>query len=285
MQSKLDTLVTDIYAVLDKLNDGEDISPILEPHVDEFLQDIKVALMHWCVPQQTKGNLRMSNIGVPNRRLWFDTTSPNESERMTPNTHLKFLYGHILEQVLLLFVRAAGHHISDEQVEVEVDGIKGHMDAVIDGEVVDIKTASPFAFQKFQNGTLADNDPFGYLAQLAGYEQSQGTGQGGFLVINKVDGQICLFRPDDLDKPNVKNRIAEVKDVLALDTPPEMCYNPEPEGKAGNMVINKNCSFCPHKFECHKDANDGQGLIGYRYHNGVKYFTHVEKEPRVERIS
>ena len=42
--------------------------------------------------------------------------------------------------------------------EVKVKGVQGHMDCVIDGEVIDIKTASGFAFKKFKDGTLREDD-------------------------------------------------------------------------------------------------------------------------------
>ena len=67
------------------------------------------------------------------------------------------------------------------------------MDCVIDGEVVDIKTASGFAFKKFRDGTLAEDDAFGYMAQLAGYEQAEGTKNGGFLALNKESGELAMF--------------------------------------------------------------------------------------------
>ena len=77
------------------------------------------------------------------------------------------------------------------------------MDCKIDGEVIDIKSASGYAFQKFKNGTLADDDAFGYMAQLAGYEKAEGTTGGGFLAINKENGELALFKPQELDKPNI----------------------------------------------------------------------------------
>ena len=48
------------------------------------------------------------------------------------------------------------------------------------------------------------NDSFGYMAQLAGYEAAEGTDQGGFLAINKETGELWFFRPDELDKPDIK---------------------------------------------------------------------------------
>jgi hypothetical protein len=55
-----------------------------------------------------------------------------------------------------------------------------------------------------------------------------------------------------------------------------------PDGKKGNMKLNKNCNYCPHKFDCYADANGGQGLRGFKYSNGITYLTHVEVAPRVE---
>ena len=50
------------------------------------------------------------------------------------------------------------------------------------------------------------------------------------------------------------------------------------------MKIHRGCSYCPHKFVCHSDSNDGQGLRGFRYAKGVVYFTKVVKEPNVEEV-
>ena len=50
------------------------------------------------------------------------------------------------------------------------------------------------------------------------------------------------------------------------------------------MRVHKNCNYCPYKFECHKDANNGEGLRGFKYSKGVTYFTQVIKEPNVEEV-
>ena len=176
------------------------------------------------------------------------------------------------------------HKITDEQKEVEINGIKGHMDCKIDGEVVDIKSASGFSFSKFSKGLLAEDDPFGYLSQLAAYEHAEGTNEGGFLVINKETGELCFYQPEELDKPNVKQKIKDLKHKLTLVNPPDFCYSPIPEGKSGNMRLPKNCTYCPHKFECHKDSNNGEGLRTFKYSKGLMYFTEVVKKPKVEEV-
>jgi hypothetical protein len=285
---ELKTLVPDIYALLDKLNNGETVEGDIGPHIDKCVEDIREAIMHWATPQirSRHDGLRMSNIGKPNRRLYYDLNDDNEEgiSNEHPSLQIKFLYGHILEQILLMLAKAAGHAVTCEQQEVNVEGIKGHMDSVIDGEVVDVKTASSFSFKKFATGQLAEDDAFGYLPQLAGYEEAKGTRGGGFFVIDKVTGEICLYIPEDLDKPNIVSRIAEAKGIKELDTPPELCYPDIPNGKAGNMTINRLCGFCPHKELCRADANDGAGLRKFQYSGKIEYFTEVIKAPRVEEI-
>ncbi len=284
-QKQLDTLVPDIYEILGNLSKGEPL-PITEEALDETMASMKEAILHWATPRKrdTDFTVRMSNVGKPSRQMWFEKRDPSGRGDVDGATQIKFLYGHILEEIVLMLVRMAGHNVTDEQKEVTVNGIVGHMDCKINGQVVDVKSASKFAFNKFRNGTLAADDPFGYLGQLAGYEKAEGTDEGGFLVINKESGELCMYVPDDLDKPNIDTKINSLLDELKLDTPPEMCYNPEPEGLKGNMKLPKGCTWCKYKHECHKDANDGEGLRTFKYSTGFKYLTKVVAEPKVDEI-
>ena len=276
---KLENLVSDIYSVLSPLTEGEALD-ISDEDIDDFGEAIKDVVRHWATPKARDSNtLRMSNIGKHSRQLWYDLKYKRE-ESSFENSHLpiKFLYGHLLEEVLLFLVKMSGHKVEDEQKEVEVKGVKGHIDCKIDGEVIDIKTASGFAFNKFRNGTLREDDPFGYMAQLAGYEEAEGTTNGGFLVINKESGELTLYQPEELDKPYAPKIIEDIKESLNNNEPPEVCYEPIPEGKSGNMKLPKNCVYCNHKFRCYPD------LRVFKYSKGLVYFTEIVNEPKVEEV-
>ena len=239
----LDTLVEDIYNKIGVLADGEHME-LDEATIDKFGESMKEVLYNWSHPAP-RGNttLRMSNVGRKERQLWYDMKTEGTPERMPPSLFIKFLYGHLLEEIVLFLIKLSGHTVTSEQKEVTVSGIKGHMDCVIDGEVVDIKTASGFAFKKFKDGTLAENDIFGYMAQLAGYEAAEGTSNGGFLALNKESGELALYKPDNFDKPNIKKKIRDVKAAVKLDKPPNLCYNPIPDGKSGNMQLPRECVY------------------------------------------
>ena len=282
---KLDTLIDDIYGQLSELSEGREFN-LSEEDLDFTLARIKDSVLAWARPSERNSEftLRMSNIGRPARQLWYEYNLPSESSVPSPATQVKFLYGHILEEIVLMLVRAAGHKVSDEQKEIDVRGIKGHIDCKIDGEVVDVKTASKIAFNKFREGRLREDDPFGYMSQLAGYEEAEKSSGGGFLVINKESGELCLYRPEELDKPNINKQIQDVRKSLKLATPPPRCYESIPDGKKGNMKLNRNCYYCAFKFECHKDCNNGRGLRTFKYASGLSYLTHVEVAPRVEEV-
>jgi hypothetical protein len=282
---QLKDLVPDIYRHLESLSDGIPL-PLTETEIDKTVADMKVALMSWATPRERNKDftLRMSNIGKPSRQLWYEKRDEQGRGGIDGATQIKFLYGHLLEEIVLMLVRMAGHTVTDEQKEVKVEGILGHMDCKINGEVVDVKTASRFAFNKFREGRLAQDDPFGYMGQLAGYEKAEGTDQGGFLVLNKESGELCMYVPDDLDKPNITTTINKLVPALKLDTPPDLCYDLIADGKKGNIKLPKGCSWCKYKYQCHQDANDGDGLRTFRYSNGLTYLTTVVVEPKVEEL-
>jgi hypothetical protein len=112
-------------------------------------------------------------LGKKDRQIWYDANMPEAQRKLPGKMEFKFLYGDVLEVLMLFLAKEAGHEVTHEQHEVDVDGVKGHMDAVIDGIPVDCKSASSYSFQKFLNGPFFD-DPFGYVKQLSGYAHAIG---------------------------------------------------------------------------------------------------------------
>tara|TARA_R110001632_G_scaffold73781_5_gene169513 strand:- start:6787 stop:7641 length:855 start_codon:yes stop_codon:yes gene_type:complete len=280
----LSTVVPDIYSSLEQLSAGVPLD-INEEELEHTVGRIREALVSWATPRESKDfTIRMSNIGKPSRQLWYESRDDKRSSDIDGATQIKFLYGHLLEEIVLMLVRVAGHEVTDEQKEVSVEGVLGHMDCKINGEVVDVKTASRFAFNKFRDNRLHLDDPFGYLGQLSGYEEAEGTNSGGFLVLNKESGELCMHIPEQENKIIASDKIKSIKDELGIDTAPALCYNPIPDGQKGNMILPKGCSWCKYKYKCHVDSNDGAGLRTFKYSNGLKYFTEVKSEPKVEEL-
>lgn len=270
------TLSDDIYKVIEGEIKVDDIA------YDELAEAICETIhRRLSDTEPVRKTLGLSSVGKPLRKLWYDFHSDIELVKPTPSMRLKFLFGDIIEDLLLWLVEVSGHTVTDRQKEVNCCGIIGHIDSIIDGEVVDIKSASPKSYLKFLIGSLPENDPFGYLAQITAYDKEVGKGNPGFLVMNKVTGEICEYRPDPIfDMPDVEPIIEKAKAVVDSDTPPdELCYEPVPDGASGNMKLATGCEYCPYKHLCFPD------LRAFKYANGVRYLTRVVKEPKVEEIT
>jgi hypothetical protein len=275
MMKTIDTLVDDIYGLF-----GGDVKfdPELFEKFGGNVRDLMDARFH--TKRDGDPYLRMSNIGRPDRQLWYDMHPDGNKEEFIPSTLIKFAYGDLIEQMVILYAKMAGHTVEYEQGEVEVDGVKGHIDCKIDGVVVDVKSASSYSWQKFDSGALLEpgNDPFGYVAQLAGYVEALTPGaEGAFLAVDKTLGKLTLLRVParTLADFYVRNRIEHIKEVVASDEVPDRCYEDVPDGKSGNRKLSTGCSYCAHKFRCWPD------LKTYFYSNGPRYLTKVVKEPRV----
>ena len=283
---KIDTLVEDIYSLFDPLVEVDLNDKEIDEHLDSFTKSVKETLRMFLKEKPTqKRNLRLSAIGKPTRQLWYDKHSKDEPKPLEPSTRVKFLYGHMLEDLLILFSRLAGHTVTDLQKTVSVNGIKGHQDCVIDGVLVDCKSASGRSFEKFSKNKLYSDDPFGYIAQISAYAEGNGVNEAAFLVIDKQHGNICLTDVHSLEMINAKERIDYLKTALDKDNPPDRCYDSIPDGLSGNRKLAIGCLYCSHKRGCWSDANQGQGLRAFNYAKGLRYLTQVSKAPNVEEVT
>lgn len=269
---KIDTLANDIY---DLLENGTK-SPKQEhlfAMASEIVDSMKKQLWTGTTPSK-KGKLRMSNIGKPcTRALWYDINGDEKAERLTPQTKLKFIVGDIVESVILYLVKESGHTVTDQQKEVELQGIKGHIDAVIDGELVDVKSSSSYGMRKFKEGTLPQDDPFGYIGQISGYATALGKKSGTFLAFDKSAGELAVYKHDDIDDSNKK--IKKVLSDTSQEEPPERAFGTVPERGTKKAKLGINCSYCSHKQSCWED----KGLtLGFKSSRPVFYVGKQEHE-------
>jgi len=280
----VDTLVKDIYDLFSldpiKMDEKE-----VDKHIDTFGEMLKVHIKAFMYEEpRTRGNLRLSAIGKPDRQLWYDVNSKKEIEDLAPSTRIKFLYGYILEELLLLCASIAGHKVTDQQKEVSVEGVLGHQDAMIDDVLVDCKSASGFSFKKFKDNKLLEDDPFGYIGQISAYAQANGVNEAAFLVIDKSSGEICLTPIHQMEMDNAKNRVKHLKGMVVNDHVPDRCYAPVPDGESGNLKLAIGCIYCNHKRECWSNANQGKGIRAFKYSRGLNFLVQVSKEPKVEEV-
>ena len=274
---KIDTLVKDMY---DTISEGK--QPSMKD-VESFAENIKINIMSLFDKYSENNNLRMSQIGKPDRQVWYQSRDIKK-EKLPAWAKIKFAYGYMLEELLLLLAKTAGHEVKNEQKELEIEGVLGHQDCEIDGVVTDCKSASAYSFKKFSNRSLLKDDPFGYIAQLSAYADAQNKKGGAFLAIDKQSGRICLMSVHDMEMINAKDRVLHLKNVVANDTVPSKCYDDIADGASGNRKLDVGCSYCAYKVNCWQDANNGKGLRKFIYANGPRYLTQVVKKPDVIEV-
>ena len=277
----IDTLIEDVYALFEKT----DWSPN-PAHIERFGN--RLARHISARASQARGNpsLRFSNLGTEcDAKLWHHINNPEGSEALSPSTKIKFLFGDILEELLLFLAEEAGHHVVGQQDELEINGVVGHRDAIIDGRLVDVKSASSIAFRKFKEHKLPDDDPFGYITQLGAYlhasrEDPRVVNKDimSFFVIDKQMGTILLdtYRAPEIDYPNLIE--TKVKAICNPSVPPRG-YEPVADGKSGNEKLCTQCSYCNEKWSCWGDQ-----LRTFIYSTGPVYLTKVERQPKVVEV-
>lgn len=277
------TIVEDIYNVVLTKETPEDVDT--EAEIERFGEAMKELMRtQFSEFERDRRALRLSAIGHPKRKLWHRLKGTKQ-EKILPHAYVKFLYGHVIEEMMVFLTRMAGHSVTDQQKVCEVEGVKGHMDCRIDGVLTDVKSASSQSFKKFKDGTLAFDDPFGYVAQIKAYAHSEGDDRYGWLAFDKSLGHITYLMYDekapsspDVIKYDIAEKVRDVKKLAGLSEPPQLCHGTLDDGKSGNKRLAAGCSYCEYKQSC------WPSLRAFAYSGGPKYLVEVKREPQVNEI-
>jgi hypothetical protein len=230
------------------------------PVLNSMVKDVKVALEKQLVDSRNPDfRLRMSNIGRSYCQLWFDKNAP-EKKLPFPNSFLiNMILGDLVEAIMKGILTESGVVWKDgEHLKLNIGKhtINGTPDLIIDGAVWDIKSCSPWAYANkwIDFAKLKEGDPFGYIGQLVGYSRALDLKAGGWIVINKANGQFKFITADGIDMEAELAILEEVCDKITDNAEFERCYKPIEESfrkvKTGNLILGIECGFCQHKYSC-----------------------------------
>jgi hypothetical protein len=232
-----------------------------ENTIEQIANDIKDALhRQFNSKQKRKYSLRMSSIGRPSCQQWFEKNLPDKALPKPTTFVMNMMLGDIVEAVFKGLLKEAGADFKNsEQVKLKLKDktIKGTYDLILDDQVDDIKSASNWSYRyKFESfDTLKEGDGFGYIGQLAGYAKATNTKAGGWWVVNKANGDFKYVPATGIE---VDKEVSKMEETIKAVESKELvrCFEPEPEyfrsKPTGNMVLNKNCTFCDFRQECWK---------------------------------
>lgn len=207
--------------------------------------------------------LRLSGLGKPlcqtiaEKEGWKKTLA--EPQRMP----MRLASGNLLESYVVMLLRASGLPVDAVQIPTSVEIgdaiVRGTADIIIGGTLFDIKTASDFSFKKFASGfdAILESDPFGYVVQGYCYAEGLDMPFGGWIVVNKNTGDICVCCTPDLDADIKARALATAResvDAVLFDRDFTRSFEAVEETfsrkPTGNKVLDFTCSYCPFKKEC-----------------------------------
>lgn len=282
MSKSLDTLVADIYGVIEGKGGWDET-------ITEFLSTsiANVAEARFSQEQLPRDYLSLSALGTPcDRKLWYRINQIKDSQPLGPEAIGTFFYGDLIEALVLSLAKAAGHTVEGMQDRVSVFGVSGQRDAVIDGVTVDVKSASKHGFEKFRTHNLREDDPFGYISQLSSYVYAgkddplvKNKTEGAFLVVQKDRFKLCLDRYDFTEEiANKEQEIERIKAMVAGPIPEDR-IPPVPQSKSSpNTQLSTTCGYCEFRKVCWPEART------FLYSTGPAYLVDVVNEPRVTEL-
>ena len=265
-----------IRSTLEELSNGRplDVAPEeLERAIKEAVQEFEEGLRKQLFRQKEPFRLRMSNIGRPSCQLQLDAANVDEQlpkNQMPYNHIMRMMLGDLSEVLVNLIIKLAqGANITGAKTKVAWQlapdtVIEGEDDIEIDNKVYDVKSASPWAYDnKWAKGweSLAADDSFGYIGQLIGYAKGQGKEPGGWIVLNKSTGEVCVVEfemPERDIQKVIENCKATASLVQDTSAPFAKCFNDIEEEfngkKTGNRRLPAICGFCQYIRHCWPDA-------------------------------
>ncbi len=282
MGKHIETLIPDILSVI-RGEGGWDKA------ASKYLGDTisKVSFDRFSEPQEPRAYLSLSSVGnICDRQLWYKVNEPFKAEPLSAEALGTFFYGDMIEALVIALAKAAGHTVEGEQETLDVHGVKGHQDCIIDGMVVDVKSASSQSFEKFASGSLRESDPFGYISQLSSYLYAGQNdprvlykNQAAFLVVKKDRFKLCLDRYDFTEELKHKEEEIERAKSIVKGPQPTARVEPIPQSKTSpNMMLAPKCSYCDFKSDCWPEARK------FLYSTGVTFLTKVVSEPKVTEL-
>lgn len=204
------------------------------------------------------GSLRLSRMGdTCPRQLWYSVHHPERAELLPASAILKYSYGHLIEALALTLAKAAGHTVEHEQHEIALDGVSGHCDAVIDGNIVDIKSSSTRGMAKFRDRDYFEaHDDFGYLDQIDGYVVGSREDvvvlnkKSGFIwAIDKTLGNMVLYEHEARPE-RIQDRISLYTQYVGSDTPPPCSCGTRRYGGSNSYTLDIRASYSPYRRVC-----------------------------------
>jgi hypothetical protein len=283
-------LIEDIYALLAKPNRDMEFDPEKDLELGlRLVQHIRDEVKDPDRSDRDPNTVYVTNItsNCPRRR-WYEfhhVEKGIKKEKIQGQNRFKFVYGDVIEELVLHFAELAGHTVTRRQERLTVPmavnaknyTLAGRIDAIIDDVLVDVKSMEGYTFDKFAKGEY--DDKWGYGNQLYVYETmlKEQVKERMILGINKLNGRMHIAHlPHD---PSFHVGQA-IKDAVH---PKPTFADRQVTTTNGVKSLDTLCAYCPFKVDCYKELG---GLQVYAYASGPRFvLKDGAKPPKVPEIT
>jgi hypothetical protein len=234
-------------------------------------------------------SLRMSNVGKPLCQLVMARDGAKRDPIHPTQMPVRFATGNLMEEWFVAVMHAAGIPIEGYQTKAKLDiadtSISGTSDLIIYGKVWDLKTASDFAFKKYERdgyeGMKAD-DPFGYVGQGFMYAKAHDKPLGGWIIINKSNGKFVVISAPEEQEEEIKEVLENVATSIKYineggefkrgfdDEEEKFRSNP-----TGNRKLKFGCEWCDYKAACWPDLTHAPAAFSKAKDRKWVYYTEL----------
>ncbi|UZV39987.1 hypothetical protein LPP2_g19 [Leptolyngbya phage LPP-2, strain SPI] len=194
-----------------------------------------------------------------------------------------FHVGDVTEAKLIALMKAYGLQVTHEQHEVTWHGVLGHMDCVVDGMVIDVKTCNDGNFKRYQKKL-----PLTYLTQIGVYADALKYANCGILLYNRNTCELALSVPDHDDIKEALERAEHIATAIpTLDSVSQIWEHfdtPDPleevfqKQKTGRYYVPYDVRS-PYDELLYETVSDVSG-----YGNERKYVTRLREPQEIEEM-
>lgn len=228
-------------------------------------------------------------------------------DTISEQTRLTFMTGHYFEALMRFQLQRFGWTVvkpprdaQDGQWETSYNGIKGHVDIVVERHgvrsLVEVKTMSPTYFAKFMK---QPDDSRGYVTQMALYQAGLGL-DGYWLCLNKATGEIASVTPKQSDLVAALDRVdtivplmQEVKSLSDLEelgiTAPEGEVEVYRRNPTGRLLVPQSMKYSPYRSLFYDITLEKNGYGKYTeyvgdYEDGETYTNHRDVATYLQEV-
>lgn len=206
------------------------------------------------IKEDFQRSLRLSSIGQCLRKQAYNLLGFEvNGKAIDPRAKMVFFQGDMVELAIVMLAKVAGCKITFcglEQQTVEIDGVTGHPDGVLETELgdylVEVKSMSSYSFADFEDGQIDES----YIYQMNAYLMALGLDKCVYIALNKDSGVMAeRVMTGNLD---IQAKIVENIKTLKLATKENL---PEAKYKTNDKGIYPwQCSYCAYWKTCHPKA-------------------------------